>query len=103
MDPFISKKVKELLCIEYGICVYEIYGVYYDFVKTYVAYIYFKNNEELAALTAEKGDEIKSIYTSYLQQNGYMPGEIEVLHFHFDSDENVQANYGGNYFHATRA
>lgn len=103
MDPFVSKKVQDLLCKKYDICVYKIYGMFYDFCKTYHAYIFFKTNDELSALTDEKKEEIKSIYVGYLQENGYMPGEVEQIRFRFDSDENVQAYYGGNYFHATRA
>ena len=103
MDPFVSSKVKELLCAEYGICIYKNYGVFYDFVKAYYAYIYFKTNEELSTLTEEKIGKIKTVYVDFFKQQGYMPSEIEIIRFHFDSDENVQANYGGNYFHATRA
>jgi hypothetical protein len=102
MDPFVSQKVKELLREEYGICVYKVFGVFYDFAKVYYAYIYFRTNEELSALSKEKRNEIESIYVGFLKQQGYMPGEIEETRFRFDSDENVQLHYGGNYFHATR-
>ena len=102
MDPFVSRKVKELLCTEYDICVYKIIGMFYDFAKAYDAYIYFKTNKELVALTEEKKDEMKSIYVSFLKQHNYMPDEIEEICFYFDSDENVQANYKGNYFYATK-
>jgi len=102
MDPFVSTRVKDLLRTEYAISVYKIIGMFYDFAKAYDAYIYFKTNEELATLSEGKKDKIKSIYLSFLNQHGYMPNEIEEIRFYFDSDENVQANYKGNYFYATK-
>jgi hypothetical protein len=52
--------------------------------------------------TAAKREEIQAIYIDYLKEHGYMPNEIEIVRFHFDSDENVQKNYDGSYFYATR-
>ena len=102
MDPFVSKKIKELLIAVHGISIYDIIGAYMGFNKSYDAYIYFKTDAELHAMTAAKKKEIQAIYIDYLKKHGYMPDEIETVRFYFDSDENVQKNYEGNYFYATR-
>jgi hypothetical protein len=102
MDPFVSKKVKHLLITIHGINIYDIIGAYMGFNKSYDAYIYFQTDAELHAMTVDKKEEIQAIYIDYLKKHGYMPNEIERVRFYFDSDENVQKNYGGNYFYATR-
>lgn len=102
MDPFVSKKVKELLIEVHGINIFEIIGAYMGFNKSYDAYIYFRTDAELHAMTAAKKEKIESIYIDYLKKHGYMPSEIEKVRFYFGSDENVQKNYDGSYFYATR-
>lgn len=102
MDLFIAKKVKEVLITVHGINIYEIFDAHMGFNKSYDVYIYFKTDAELHAMTAAKKEEIQAIYIDYLKQHGYMPSEIETVRFYFDSDENVQKNYAGSYFYATR-
>ena len=102
MSRFISKKVKELLITVHGINIYNIFDAYMGFNKSYDAYIYFQTDAELHAMTTAKKEEIKAIYIDYLKKHGHMPDEIETVRFYFDSDENVQKNYDGSYFFATR-
>ena len=102
MDPFVSKKVKDLLITVYDINVYDIIGAYMGFNNSYDAYIYFQTDAELHAMTAAKKEEIQAIYIDYLKKCGHIPNEIETVRFYFDSDENVQKNYDGSYFYATR-
>ena len=45
---------------------------------------------------------IKSIIFDYFKNNGYFPDEVQDIILYFDSDENVQKKYKGNYFYATR-
>ena len=102
MDRFFSKKIKQILNEEYNFNIYKIIDMYMDFDKSYDAYLYLKTDEELRLLTENQRKEIETIYLNCLKKYGYMPNEIIETIFYFDSDENVQKNYDGNYFYATR-
>ncbi len=102
MDQFASQKVKDLLNNVHGLQIYKIHGAYMEFDKSYMTFIYFKTDAELRALSEETKNKIKTVYFDYFKERGYMPNEIETITFYFDSDENVQKNYAGNYFYATR-
>ncbi len=99
-DPFTAKKLKELLNTKYGYNIFKIIDCLSE--KIYMAYIYFKTDEERMALTDSEKEKIKSIVIEYLETTGEIPNEIERTIFYFDSDENVQKNFGGSYFYATR-
>ena len=101
-DPFIAQKVKALLVTVHGIDIYEVTAAYMGFNRSCDVYLYFKTDAQLQALTSAEKEKIQTIYADYLKEHGFMPNEIETIRFYFDSDENVQKNYAGSYFYATR-
>ena len=102
MDRFVSTKIKDILNIEHKYEIFKIVGAYMSFDKTYMAHIFFKTNNELSGITEEDRKKIKWYFNDYFEKNGYIHDEVEEIILYFDSDENVQKNYRGNYFYATR-
>jgi len=102
MECGICDKIKELLEQEYGFKIFDIIASYFDFDKSYMAFIYWKTNKELELITEEVKQGIKNLIIDYLKKRGFYPDEVEELILYFDSDENVQEKYDGNYFYATR-
>ncbi len=102
MNDFPSDKVKELLNTKYGYNIYKIIAFCAEKIDIYMAFIYLKTDDELKLLSDSEKDKIKSIYIDYLKEKGYIPDKIKKNIFYFDTDENVQKHYGGNYFYATR-
>ncbi len=80
--------------------IYKIIDFHRDYEKNYMAFIYVKTDQKLKSLTDSEREKIKSIYKEFLKE--ILPYKIENYYFYFDSDENVQKNYKGNYFYATR-
>lgn len=99
-DPFSSEKLKDLLNTEYGYNIFKIIDSI--FRKMYMAFIYVKTEAELRLLTDNDREKIKSIIIDYYVDTQESSNEIKQFIFYFDSDENVQKNYRGNYFYATR-
>lgn len=102
MRPFISEKIRDVLNQDHSLNVYKIIGSLVEFDKTYVAFVYWKTDRELNMITDDIKRKIKHIFLNYLKNNGYFPNEVQDVILYFDSDENVQKNYKGNYFYATR-
>ena len=102
MDKFLSLKIQEYLNNACKFNVYKIIGSYMDSHKLYMAFIYFKTEKELKAFSEEELSQIKESIVGFLKNKNYIPDEITETIFYFDSDENVQKNYKGNYFYATR-
>ena len=98
----ISEKVRDVLNQNYSLNIYKIIGSFVEFDKTYVAFVYWKTDIELNMITDDIKKKIKHIFLNYLKNNGYFPNEVQDVILYFDSDENVQKNYKGNYFYATR-
>ncbi len=101
MDRFISDKVKNVLNEDYHFNIFKIIGSYMSFNKSYMAFIYWKTNEELEMITEDDKERIKNLFFDCFQGNSYFSNEILDVILYFDSDENVQKNYNGNYFYAT--
>lgn len=76
-------------------------NVYGEPLKHCVTCIFFKTNSELHSLQL---DEIKQIYIEILKEKKLIPERIDEsnVEVFFDTDENVQKNYNGNYFYAMR-
>ena len=87
---------------EEGASVYKIIDLYAQFNKSLLIYIYFLTDLELNRFSDEQRNHAEKIYIDLLKNNNIIPTFIEQTEFHWDSDENVQKNYGGNYFYATR-
>ena len=99
-DHFYSEKLKNLLNTKYGYNIFKIIDSI--FRKMYMAFIYVKTEAELRLLTDNDREKIKSIIIDYYVDTQESSNEIKQFIFYFDSDENVQKNYRGNYFYATR-
>lgn len=78
----------------------EIYKFFYIpcFGKSASLYIFFKTNTELIKYEYLK-NEIKNYIYSYLNSNGYFKKFNDKITIEFDSDENVNKNYEGNYYY----
>ena len=100
MDSSSSEKIKSILIHDYKI--YKTIGSYFQFDKSYMIFIYWKTDKELDLITDTVKQKIKKIIIDYFSKNNYYPKEVEDVIIYFDSDENVQKNYAGNYFYATR-
>ncbi len=75
--------------------------VYGKPLKTCVARLFFKTDSQLRSLQLDK---IKQIYIEILKEKKLIPERIDESNVvvYFDTDENVQKNYNGNYFYAMR-
>ena len=102
MDSSSSEKIKSILIQEYNYKIYKAIGSYFSFDKSYMIFIYWKTDKELDLITDPVRKEIKKIIIDYFLENNYYPNEVEDVIIYFDSDENVQKKYNGNYFYATR-
>ena len=102
MDSSSSEKIKSILIQEYDYKIYKAIGSYFQFDKSYMIFIYWKTDKELDLITDTVKQKIKKIIIDYFSKNNYYPKEVEDVIIYFDSDENVQKNYAGNYFYATR-
>ena len=102
MDSSSSEKIKSILIQEYDYKIYKTIGSYFQFDKSYMIFIYWKTDKELDLITDTVKQKIKKIIIDYFSKNNYYPKEVEDVIIYFDSDENVQKNYAGNYFYATR-
>lgn len=102
MDSFSSEKIKNILIQEHKYKIYKTIGSYFQFDKSYMIFIYWKTDKELNLITDTVKQEIKNIIIDYFSKNNYYHNEVEDVIVYFDSDENVQKKYGGNYFYATR-
>lgn len=102
MDSSSSEKIKSILIQEYDYKIYKTIGSYFLFDKSYMIFIYWKTDKELNLITDTVKQKIKKIIIDYFSENNYYPKEVEDVIVYFDSDENVQKNYAGNYFYATR-
>lgn len=102
MDRLVSDIIKNILNQEYHFRVFKIIGSYMKFDKSYMAFIYWETNKELNMITEDDKESIKNLFFDYFKKNGYFPSEVQDVILYFDSDENVQKKYKGNYFYATR-
>ena len=106
MSPFTADKTADkmmnILNQNYDFKIFKILDFYFDFDNSYMAFIYWKTEKELSLITDDAKKQIKEIFINYLKDNGYFPSLVKDVDFHFDSDENVQKNFRGNYFYATR-
>jgi 5-formyltetrahydrofolate cyclo-ligase len=102
MDSSSSEKIKSILIQEYNYKIYKTIGSYFQFDKSYMIFIYWKTDKELELITDTVKQEIRKIILDYFSKCTYYPNKIENVTIYFDSDENVQKNYDGNYFYATR-
>ena len=101
MDSSSSKKIENLLNQNYNYNVFKTIGSYMEFDKTYMIFIYWKTNKELEMITESIKLKIREIIIEYFSKNNYYPNEVKDIIIYFDSDENVQEKYDGNYFYAT--
>lgn len=101
MDSSCSEKIKSILIQEYSYNIYKTIGSYFSFDKSYMIFIYWKTHKELDLITDSDRKKIKKIVIDYFLENNCYPNEVEDVIIYFDSDENVQKNYNGNYFYAT--
>lgn len=97
----IALKAKSLL-VNNGYPVFKILDSYDRQSMLYMAFIYFKSDEELKNLSLKTKNAIKELYNGLLLKEKCIPEEISKTIFYFDSDENVQKHYQGNYFYSTK-
>ncbi len=64
-------------------------------------YIFVKTNEELEKIE-DKKYQLENKYKEFLEKNNYPFNKFPNVVFEFDSDENVENNYEGNYFYRLR-
>jgi len=98
---WLSQQLENHLIKECNLKIYKTIGSYFDFDKSYMIFIYWETNKELQQITDDIKKNIKEMIINYFINNGYFPNEIKDVIVYFDSDENVQINYNGNYFYAT--
>ena len=103
MDPLLGTrdKLTNILNQNYDFKVFKIIDAYMEFDKSYMAFIYSKTENELSLISDDAKKQIKEIFINYLKDKGYFPSLVQDVDLYFDSDENVQNNYRGNYFYAT--
>lgn len=88
---------------EKGVCLHEIIGYYTDKLKHYMIFVFFKTEKELKSFSKEQLESFKSIYINILEEKEIIPNYVtRIVGFYFDSDENVQKNFHGNYWLATK-
>ena len=102
MDRGTSDKIKNILNQDFNFNIVKIIGSYADFDKSYMAFLYWETNEELYLITEVIKEKIKNLFIDYFKKEGLFPKEVQDIILYFDSNENVQKNYDGNYFYATR-
>lgn len=103
LDQFecVKKKYKTEL-LKLNICIYEIIIYYIDTLKTGMIFVFFIDEETLKSFSKEQLKEIEIIFIELLKREKLMPQVIDkIAGFYFDSDENVQKNFHGDYFLAT--
>ena len=83
----------------YGIPIVKVVAYYTRKLKACMVFIFFKDEKTLQQFSAQQLDFFKQTYFDFLREKNLMPQYIEVIDgFYFDSDENVQKNFHGNYF-----
>lgn len=87
--------------LEKNIEIFKIFYYYTESHKDCMFFIFFKTEEELKRFSKGQLDGFKSLYMQILKEAGVLPKYVWRYEFCFGSDENVQKNYNGNYFHAT--
>lgn len=106
----LGEQIKNLLNQRYGYNVSTYLGSYSDTnvfgepLKSYMGWVFFQTDKELLSLSEEKKDHIKKLCIQILKEKNYIPHRIKEsrIILYFDSDENVQNNFGGSYFYATK-
>lgn len=95
-------EIESILIQEHNYKIYKTIGSYFEFNNSYMIFIYWKTDKELDLITDIDKQEIRKIILDYFAKCTYYPNKIEDVTIYFDSDENVQLNYAGSYFYATR-
>lgn len=80
-------------------CLHEFFMFYSPKIGTFGAFVFFRSNEQIAA--AEKSglsSQIKQAVIEELENVGRGDKDTLKVDFEFDSHENVEANYEGDYY-----
>ncbi len=97
----ISIKAKNLLNRN-GYHVFKIIDSYDRQTNLYMAFIFFKTNDDLNVLSENDKNLIGKIYDEILKNEVNIFNEAVKTIYYFNSDENVQKNFQGNYFYAIK-
>ncbi len=96
------KEKYKMVLLDSNISIYKIITYYINDLKTCMVFVFFDNEKTLNSFSKQKLKELENIFVDLLQKEALMPDIIDnISGFYFDSDENVQKKYNGNYFYAT--
>lgn len=96
------KEKYKIMLLNSNISIYKIITYYVGDLKTCMVFVFFDSEKTLNSFSEQKLKELENIFINLLQKEALMPAIIDnISGFYFDSDENVQKKYNGNYFYAT--
>ena len=101
MENSFLEEIESILIKEHNYKIYTTIGSYLECKNSYTIFIYWETDKELELITDTVKQEIRKIILDYFSKCTYYPNKIEDVTIYFDSDENVQKNYSGNYYYAT--
>lgn len=97
----VKEKFKKAL-LDKKISVFEIIGYYTPERFEYMIFVFLKTDAEIKKISEDQIKEFRLLYISFLKEEQVYPRHIKwISGFYFNSDENVQTNYQGNYWLAT--